>query len=133
MPVYRVHYETNHVGYYGPELTNRTSHHVCLVDAASRIAAFAVAYDHLTKKGLAVSVNLFNPYKGDIRLAIGITEEEAERRELRRKLNALDFTDEDLDQLAELGVPVGGSGADTSITNISEHRITADGTVISEE
>lgn len=63
MPVYRVQYQTNHVGYYGPELTGQKSHHMLLVDAGSRVAAFAVAYDHLTKKGLAVSVALFDPYK----------------------------------------------------------------------
>lgn len=129
MPVYKVLYQVNHIGHYGPELISQKSHHVLLVDAASRVMAFAVAYDHLTKQGLAVSVNLFDPYKGNIHYA-GISEEEAAHR---RQLNALGFKDEDLDQLVKLGVPIGKSGADTTVVDISEHHVTASGSVLSTE
>ncbi len=99
-------------GRYGSELDTRKQMGALLVEAPSRVDAFAVAYDHLTRAGYAIDTNFTNDYDEG---------------------NRLEMTDNDLKLLRELGVPVDKHGGSTTVVSLTTHSMTLRGKVLSQE
>ncbi len=117
MPLFLVRYVVTHVGHSGPEIVREKAQHALLVDAPTRVDAFATAYDHLSRKNLAVSTKLTNSYKD-------LTE---------TTLNYCDMSDQDLEELKTRGIPVDEFEGSTGIRSISEHMPQVRGRVVSAE
>jgi hypothetical protein len=117
MPLFLVRYAVTHVGHSGPEIVREKAHHALLVDAPTRVDAFATAYDHLSRKNWAVSTMLTDSYKD-------LTE---------TTLNHCDMSDQDLEELKTRGIPVDEFEGNTSIHSVTEHTPQVRGHVISAE
>lgn len=117
MPLFLARYTVTHIGHHGPEIAREVAHHAFLIDAPTRVDAFATAYDHLSRKSLAVSTMLTNRYKH-------LTED---------SLNYCGMSNQDLKELKTRGVPVDKFEGSTSIISITEHTPEVRGCVVAAE